>query len=94
MPIKRLGAERASQDACPRGSAPRWDGDRLVWVDQLAGRLYLGRWENAQIKTTEVVKVDRPLGAVAPAGAGGVAAVGRSPGRSPRSTSRSRRRTG
>ncbi|MFL6078058.1 MAG: SMP-30/gluconolactonase/LRE family protein [Mycobacteriales bacterium] len=77
MPIKRLGAERASQDACPRGSAPRWDGDRLVWVDQLAGRLYLGRWENAQIKTAEVVKVDRPLGAVAPAGDGWVAAVGR-----------------
>jgi sugar lactone lactonase YvrE len=76
MPIKRLGAERASLDTCPRGSAPRWDGDRLVWVDQLAGRLYLGRWENAQVKATTVVEVGRPLGAVAPAGEGWVAAVG------------------
>ncbi|RKN11561.1 SMP-30/gluconolactonase/LRE family protein [Streptomyces radicis] len=68
----------AAPDRLEHGEGSRWTGDRLVLVDLLAGRLLSAPDEPGPL--TELLRVDEPLGAVAPvAGHPGrwIAAVGR-----------------
>ncbi len=53
---------------------PRWDGSRseLLWVDVLAGRFHRARLgEDRRFQAVQTLRVDRHLGAAAPAEAGG-----------------------
>ena len=52
------------------GEGLRWDGAQLSWVDLMAGRLQRAPLD--RLDAPDVVEVGRPLGAFAPATAGGL----------------------
>ena len=64
----RWVAERCAGLNLELGEGPRWDArtGTLLWVDILAGDLYVGELSGAAVVTRKKLNVGRPLGAVAP----------------------------
>jgi sugar lactone lactonase YvrE len=50
---------------------PFWYGDRLGWVDIMAGRLWLAGYDGKRLTDPRSLEVDRPLGAAVPRAEGG-----------------------
>jgi sugar lactone lactonase YvrE len=72
-----LTAEPCSPVRVEHAEGPFWHGDRLGWVDIMAGRLWLAAYDGTALTGPRLYDVGRPLGAAAPrAGGGWVLAAG------------------
>ena len=74
-----LSAEPVTSLLCELGEGPVWDdaGERLCWVDILAGRMHTASWDGEQLSVVGSDAYPAPLGAAAPrAGGGWVLATG------------------
>lgn len=69
-PPRTYAAEPATTARYVFGEGLRWDGAQVLWVDLMAGRLQRAPLD--RLDEPAVVEVGRPLGAAAPATAGGL----------------------
>jgi sugar lactone lactonase YvrE len=85
-PIKRYVAAPVCDLRCRHGEGPAWDAElqELLWVDQHAGLLHVGRLREGVVVVERTLAVDAPVGAVVPIAdrrQGWLAAAGRGFGR-------------
>lgn len=66
-----LTAEPCSPVRAEHAEGPFWYGDRLGWVDIMAGRLWVAGFDGTTLTEPRSYDVGRPLGAAVPHGEGG-----------------------
>jgi sugar lactone lactonase YvrE len=66
-----LTAEPCSPVRVEHAEGPFWHGDRLGWVDIMAGRLWLAGFDGKSLTEPRSYDVGRPLGAAVPRTGGG-----------------------
>src|SRR4051812_35568984 len=66
-----LTTEVCSPVRAEHAEGPFWHGDRLGWVDIMAGRLWLAGFEDAMLVDPVSHEVGMPLGAAVPRSGGG-----------------------
>jgi sugar lactone lactonase YvrE len=66
-----LTAEACSPVKVEHAEGPFWYGERLGWVDIMAGRLWLAGFDGKTLTDPHSLQVDRPIGAAVPRVLGG-----------------------
>jgi sugar lactone lactonase YvrE len=66
-----LTAEPCSPVRVEHAEGPFWYGERLGWVDIMAGRLWVAGYDGAALTAPRSYDVGRPLGAAVPCATGG-----------------------